>query len=119
MAPRPPRLVRRRRIQLELTNLNYAFDGFAGGGEEQVIAENSAYRYIVYSGAYRTNYGPDGHNDEQFEVGLLVQRAGRIISTQLCTDPDPHFDVRLLERLHKANPIMHPVHVKPVLYESQ
>ena len=81
------RFGRRGHIELEVAGLHYTQHGFSGGGETQVYADTSTYRYIVYDQIVRTAFGPDGHNDPQAESGLLVQTGGKIVSSWTCSEP--------------------------------
>jgi hypothetical protein len=73
-------------VELEVTGLHYAQQGFAGGGETQVYADTPTHRYIVFDEIVRTNFGPDGHHDPQADSGLFVQSGGKIVSSHPCTE---------------------------------
>jgi hypothetical protein len=67
--------------------LSYASRGYSGGGESQVRFTRGAYAYVVYSGVYRTAFGPDGRHDPAFVSGLVVTRGGRTIMQRKCIRP--------------------------------
>jgi len=60
---------------------------YSGGGEEQISFDRSGYRYLVYSGVYRTSFGADGRHDSAFEAGMFVMRDGKVVTKAKCTDP--------------------------------
>jgi hypothetical protein len=75
--------------RLDLTasaGMTYATTAYSGGGEQELIVANGAYRYIVYSSMIRTNFGPGGNNPA-FEAGVSVQKDGKTVSTRKCTAP--------------------------------
>ena len=73
-------------IELELTGLHYAEQGFAGGGETQIHADTPTHRYIVYDSIVRTGFGPDGLHYPQAASGLVVQSGGKVVSNRACTE---------------------------------
>ena len=79
--------------------MTHAETAYSGGGEQQLIVSNGAYRYIVYSNMIRTNFGPGG-NDPAFEAGVTVQQGGETVSTRKCTAPrDAAIDLEKAQEL--------------------
>jgi hypothetical protein len=94
---------RQGRVELEITDLHRAFEGWAGGGETQVYADTPTHRYIVYDRLVRTGVDKEGHSLSQMTQGLLVRNGGRTILSRHCTYPTgaepPAFDQRRIEAL--------------------
>ena len=74
------------RVELEATNLHFVEHAFSGGGETQVYADTSAYRYIVYDRLVRTSFD-NGQHDPQAESGLVVLNGDRTVSSRRCASP--------------------------------
>ncbi len=73
-------------IELGVTGLHYAEQGFSGGGETQIYADTPAHRTIVFEEIVRTAFGADGRHDPQADSGLFVQRGRTIVSSRPCTE---------------------------------
>ena len=90
-------------VELELTDLHRAFEGWPGGGETQVYADTPTHRYIVYDRMVRTGVDKEGHSLSQMTQGLLVRSGERTVLSKHCTYPEgadlPAFDQRRTEAL--------------------
>ena len=71
------------KVELTSRSLTFANQGYSGGGESQITAKNSDYTYTVYDRTVRTSFG-EGGNDPEFTAGLVIARAGRVISAKVC-----------------------------------
>lgn len=91
------------RVELEITNLHRAFEGWAGGGETQIYADTPTHRYLVYDRMVRTGFDAKGHNLSQITQGLLVRRGGRTVWQGRCIPSEgnepPSFDQQRIEAL--------------------
>lgn len=56
---------------------------YSGGGALQIRFGNGGYDYAVYSRTVRTGFS--GTNNPRFSDGVMVRRAGRLISNRSCT----------------------------------
>lgn len=86
------------RVELEVTDLHRAHEGWSGGGETQVYADTPTHRYIVYNQMVRTAFGLDGLHDSKITSGLVLQSKGRTVSSRECAALPATFD-RLTETL--------------------
>ena len=71
------------KVELSSHNLTFANQGYSGGGETQITAENDDYTYTVYSSTVRTSFG-EGGNDPEFSSGLVIARGERVIASKTC-----------------------------------
>jgi len=66
------------------SGLTYAREMYSGGGALQLRFSTGGYDYAVYSRTVRTGFGRGGNNPH-FSDGVMVRRAGRLISNRSCT----------------------------------
>lgn len=71
-------------VEMSSGDLSIADQMLSGGGETQIAARNGSYSYIVYDETSRTSFSVDGHNDVEFDSGLIVMKDRKIISTSRC-----------------------------------
>lgn len=105
-------------VELEVTGLHYAQQGFAGGGETQVYADTPTHRYVVYDTIVRTGFGPSGHFDPQEVFGLLVQSGGKTVSNRTCTEP-VDLDPLVGTLMPKGDYVDHDVTLRPLPPETE
>ncbi|OYY71712.1 hypothetical protein [Sphingomonas sp. 28-63-12] len=65
-------------------SLIFARTGYSGGGEEQFSFANGDFHYVAYSRTIRTGFDAGG-NRPDFEDGLFITRAGKLVADKRCT----------------------------------
>jgi hypothetical protein len=76
------------KVELSAPSLTFANRAYSGGGESQLTASNGDYTYTVYDRTVRTSF-EEGGNDPAFSSGLVIARAGRVISSKMCKSESP------------------------------
>ena len=75
-------------LELDLHDVAVAEVGYAGGGEDQLIARNGDYTYVLYQATTAGDWHRDGTRGHQFQCGLIVLKAGKQLAEHPCTPPD-------------------------------
>jgi hypothetical protein len=65
------------------TGLTFAREMYSGGGALQIRFSNGGHDYAVYSRSVRTGFR--GRNRPLFSDGVMIRRAGRLVSNRACT----------------------------------
>jgi hypothetical protein len=65
------------------SGLTYAREMYSGGGALQIRFSNGGTDYAVYSRTVRTGF--NGRNNPHSSDGVMVRRAGRLLSNRSCT----------------------------------
>ena len=79
------RFGQRGRVELRSRDLALATQGFSGGGETRITAEDAqSYAYIAYAHTLRTSFRPSGRDDPKSASGLIVRRGGRAVASLRC-----------------------------------
>jgi len=73
--------------ELEIEGGVWANVMYSGGGESQILFENGDTHYIAFSRMVRTNFTPGEPNNPAISDGVIVERAGALLSVRRCDDP--------------------------------
>lgn len=99
------RLVRGRRVEVEVTNGYVARTGFSGGGELQAVFRSDGWTYVVFQRTIRTGFSEA--NEPRFEAGVDVMRGERVVSHRRCRDGGSQFHGEILSGLREGAFIEH------------
>ena len=85
--------------ELELTLLGevWATVPYSGGGEARIKFSNGGTNYFIFSRMVRTNFEAGEPNNPAMSDGVVVERAGEVLSVKVCDGPELPLPVQYFE----------------------